>query len=103
MKGKLALEVDRGDCRGRVGDWVGLGVKGERTRKIESQSFGPEPFENFGTGFYFRSARLVRPSIRPSVNPHNSHASRARWFRAFAGSRRERKGFLVAFDVRSCS
>ena len=56
MKGKLALEVDRGDCRGRVGDWVGLGVKGERTRKIESQSFGPEPFENFGTGFYFRSA-----------------------------------------------
>ena len=59
MKGKLALEVDRGDCRGRVGDWVGLGVKGERTRKIESQSFGPEPFENFGTGFYFRSARLV--------------------------------------------
>ena len=58
MKGKLALEVDRGDCRGRVGDWVGLGVKGERTRKIESQSFGPEPFENFGTGFYFRSARL---------------------------------------------
>ena len=59
MKGKLALEVDRGDCRGRVGDWVGLGVKGERTRKIESQSFGPEPFENFGTGFYFRSARLA--------------------------------------------
>ena len=61
MKGKLALEVDRGDCRGRVGDWVGLGVKGERTRKIESQSFGPEPFENFGTGFYFRSARLALP------------------------------------------
>ena len=61
MKGKLALEVDRGDCRGRVGDWVGLGVKGERTRKIESQSFGPEPFENFGTGFYFRSARLDAP------------------------------------------
>ena len=60
MKGKLALEVDRGDCRGRVGDWVGLGVKGERTRKIESQSFGPEPFENFGTGFYFRSARLAK-------------------------------------------
>ena len=31
----------------------------------------------------------------------NSRASRARWFRAFAGPRRERKGFLVAFDVRS--
>ena len=69
MKGKLALEVDRGDCRGRVGDWVGLGVKGERTRKIESQSFGPEPFENFGTGFYFRSARLGKEGITcgPSI------------------------------------
>ena len=30
----------------------------------------------------------------------NSRASRARWCSAFAGPRRERKGFLVAFDVR---
>ena len=27
--------------------------------KSGSQSFGPEPFENFRTGFYFRSARLA--------------------------------------------
>ena len=33
----------------------------------------------------------------------NSRASRARWFWAFAEPRRERKGFLVAFDVRSRS
>ena len=33
----------------------------------------------------------------------NSCALRARWFRVFARPRRERKGFLVAFDVRSRS
>ena len=33
----------------------------------------------------------------------DSRALRARWCRAFAGPGRERKGFLVAFDVRSRS
>ena len=37
------------------------------------------------------------------TNQKNSRASRARKCRTFAGPRRERKGFLVEFDVRSHS
>ena len=35
---------------------MGLGVNGRG--KTRSQSFGPEPFQNFRTGFYFCSAHL---------------------------------------------
>ena len=51
---------------------------------------------------------LKKPSpgaflLLPRQFYNNPRASRARWFRAFAGPRRERKGFLVAFNIRSRS
>ena len=53
---------------------------------------------------YLGIVRLLAHSLKWFlIKCLNSCALRARWFKVFAGPRRERKGFLVAFDIRSRS